>query len=1169
MRVWIVKEIGLGVRMQTEKYFHWMNKQIDENYKVAGDARGKGMDPVNSVEVPLAHNLAEKVVGLISALYPQINDKRIVNRILELEKKYGSLEVSVCLQIAEDIAKEKYCKFDSQLQAIEAGIRVAFAYTTLGVVSSPIEGFTFLKLGKTEDGNDYFTPYFSGPIRSAGTTASCIALFIIDYIREVFGYAKYDPTENEIKRVVTEIYDFHERVTNLQYLPTEEEIEFLARHLPIQVAGEASEKFEASNYKDLPRVDTNFLRSGFCLILAEGLAQKAPKALRLLKKVRENGFKLSDWDFLEKYCEIHEKSQSGSKDSSATYIKDLVAGRPIFGHPSESGAFRFRYGRSRVAGFSAVSIHPATMGISNDFLAIGTQLKIEKPTKGCVISLCDSMDGPIVKLNDGSVLKVNTYDDARNLYKDVKEIIYFGDILFPFGDVANRNSDLIKAGYVEEWWNLELEKVGQKVEDCFRVSFEDAVKFSKDFRIPLHPSYIYFWTQIDYDSFLELLRWFSYARLNGKIILPYTHLEKEKFKGAKRALEILGVPHKVSVENVIISEKNSKALFANLGLGLGFFEKENFFIESEINSVADKVMNFGDKDVLKIVNFLSEFVIKDKAGEFIGSRMGRPEKAKLRKLTGSPHTLFPVGDEGGRFRSVNEACNVGYVNAEFPFFYCENCEHESIFKTCEDCGKSTKKKFYFPYSGEKSFESENAKGDKGVPYYRRKFDIKKCFDDTVKFLGLKKLEVPELIKGIRGISSKEHTIENLSKGFLRAKYGLNVNKDGTIRYDMTEMPVTHFKPKEVFVSVEKLREIGYTRDVYGKSLENDEQILEMMPHDVILPACHDSGDERADDVFMNIANFIDELLERVYGIEKFYNIKEKEDLVGKLIVTMAPHNCAGVIGRIIGFSKTQGLLASPYVHAAMRRDCDGDEAAAMLLLDVLINFSKSYLPSHRGGTQDAPLVLNGRILAGEVDDQILDLVMDEVYPLELYEKSEKKLHSSEVKVETVKDRLKEGKDPFVHIGYTHDTGDFNEGVLCSAYKKLPTMKEKVDIEMELVEKIRAVDTGDVARLIIERHFIRDIRGNLRKFSMQGFRCVKCNSKFRRPPLKGVCSKCNGKIIFTISEGGIVKYLEPAWDLATNYDIPVYVRQNIELTKRFIESIFGREETKQADLREWF
>lgn len=1155
--------------MQTEKYFHYLEEDIKKSYDVANLARSKGLDPSETVEIPLARNLAEKSVGLISTLYPQINDPRIVARIGELEKEYGALDIAVCLKIAEEIAKEKFCKFESKLQAIEAGIRVGFAYTTLGVVSSPIEGFTFLKLQKTKNGEDYFSAYFSGPIRSAGTTASCVVLMIIDHLREIFGYAKYDPDEKEIKRTVTEIFDFHERIANLQYLPTEEEATFLAANLPIQVAGEPSEKLEVSNFKDLPRIDTNLLRSGFCLILAEGLAQKAPKALRILKGLREKGFKLTDWDFLEKYVEIHKKRESGTKDTTPTYMKDLVAGRPIFGHPSKSGAFRYRYGRSRVAGFSATSIHPATMAISDNFLAVGTQLKIEKPTKGCVISVCDSIDGPIVKLKDGSVRQMRDELSARKIYKDVEEIIYFGDILFPFGDLANRNGVMVKPGYVEEWWNLELEKVGQKVEDYYNVNVEKAVALSSEFRIPLHPSYIYFWTQIDYDQFLEFLRWLSYARLNNKIILPYSSFEKDKFQIAKRTLELLGVEHEIGVENVILNEDNSRGLFANLGLNLELFSKPDYFIEKEINSIAEKITAGSERDVLEIINSISDFVIKDKAGEFIGSRMGRPEKAKLRKLTGNPHVLFPVGEEGGRFRSINEACETSGVNAEFPIYFCPQCKEEKIYPVCYTCNSKTEKRSYCSVCDSVISGAKCEKHDRGTPYKRRTVNISNYYKDALKILGIENGAAPQLVKGIRGTSSQDHSVEHMSKGILRSILNLNVNKDGTIRYDMTELPVTHFKPKEVGVSIEKLREIGYTIDFYGKDLVDDQQILELMPHDIILPCSTDSGDERADDVFLNTCKFIDMLFEKLYHLPKFYNVKKREDLIGHLAVCMAPHNCAGVIARIVGFSKTQGLMASPYMHAAMRRDCDGDEAAAMLLLDVLVNFSRSYLPGHRGGTQDAPLVLNGRIIAGEVDDQILDFEVCSRYPLELYEMAEKKEHSSKVKVEMVKDRIKNKQDTFRNIGFTHDTTDFNEGVLCSSYKKLPTMQEKVGKEMELVKKIRAVDTADVARLIIERHFIRDIRGNLRKFSQQGFRCVKCNGKFRRPPLSGNCIKCGGKIIFTINEGGIIKYLEPALTLATNYDIPIYVKQNIELTKKHIESIFGREETKQTDLGQFF
>jgi len=191
------------------------------------------------------------------------------------------------------------------------------------------------------------------------------------------------------------------------------------------------------------------------------------------------------------------------------------------------------------------------------------------------------------------------------------------------------------------------------------------------------------------------------------------------------------------------------------------------------------------------------------------------------------------------------------------------------------------------------------------------------------------------------------------------------------------------------------------------------------------------------------------------------------------------------------------------------------------------------------------------------------------YPLQVYRLAEKEKHSRECKIETIKDRLSKNLDPFSNIGFTFDTNNFNLGVLNGSYKIIPTMKEKVESQMELVSKIRAVDTEDVARLVIERHFIRDIRGNLRKFARQQFRCVSCNEKFRRTPLSGVCLSCGGKIIFTISEGSIKKYLEPAMDLAENYNVSPYIKEGMELTKMYIESIFGKELDKQVELRKWF
>ncbi|MBU0760277.1 MAG: DNA polymerase II large subunit [Nanoarchaeota archaeon] len=1133
--------------MTPNQYFKLIEEKVHEDYELAKKAKAKGVDPVAEVEIPIASSLAEKVVGLISTVYPQIADKRIVSRILELEKKFGSLDPCVALSIAEEVAKEKYVKFKDHKEAIEAGIRVAIAYMTLGVVSSPIEGFVELKFEKTKNGEDYFVPYYSGPIRSAGGTEAAFSLVVIDHLREIFGYAKYDPNEEEIKRGVHESYEYHERVTNLQYLPTEKEIEFLMSYLPIQVSGDASESREVYNYKDLSRVPTNFIRSGFCLTLNEGLAQKAPKILKRVKRLRENGFKLSDWDFLEKFVELQgelKKKKTADVSGGAVYIKDLVAGRPVFGHPSRSGGFRLRYGRCRNTGYSCLAVHPATMRICGDFIAVGTQLKIESPTKGCVAASCTTIDGPIVKFKNGAVKKITDCDEAKRVYDDVEEIIYLGDLLVPYGDFRNRNHALEKQGYIEQYWLQEVKKAGGASE--LFVDFKEAVKISEKLNVSLHPSFIFYWTQIGKDDFLALFDWIGHGELSGeKFVLPWTKADKERFARGKRALELIGCEHEVSLENVVLNEKNKNALLFNLGFGVLKLDRNCF--GNEFDKLLQKVGDF-EGSVLSKINELCDLEVRDKAGVFVGSRMGRPEKAKLRKLTGSPHVLFPVGNEGGRLRSFQAALDVGTVKAEFPDFYCSKCEKGTVYPRCGVCGEYCKR-----------LESEK--------YKERRIDIRSYFDEAKKIAGVSVDEIP-IVKGVRGTSNKDHSTEFLAKGLLRAKYNLHVNKDGTIRYDMIEMPLTHFKAKEIGTSVEKLRELGYEKDINGKKLESENQVLELFPHDIVLPACSESSDEKADDVFLKITKFVDEELEKIYGLEKKFNAKGREDLIGVLLGCMAPHNCASVIGRLIGFSKTQGMLASPYMHAAMRRDCDGDEAACMLFMDMLLNFSRKFLPAHRGGTQDAPLVVNARIRAGEVDDIIFDVDVSKEIPLELYEAAEERKSPYDVKMEQVKDRLGGDKE-FVDLGYSYETEDINLGPLCSSYKILPTMQEKVNAQMELCKKIRAVDTADVARLIIERHFIRDTRGNLRKFSMQGFRCVGCNAKYRRPPLVGKCTKCGGKLIFTISEGSIVKYMQPALDLAREFGASRYLLESLELTEMYIQSIFGREKEKQEALGKWF
>jgi len=1169
------------------KYFKEIENKTRIAYSVAEQARKKGLDPKSVVEIKIAMNLAQRAIGLIASKYPQIQSEKIESRIKELEKEHGFLDHVVCIKIAEEVANEKYCKFTSKEEAIDAGFRLAFAYYTLGVVAAPLEGYTHFELKKTREGKDYFSVYYSGPIGGAGRTAASFSIFLIDYLRNKFGYAKYDPSEVEVKRAVTELYDFHERVTNLQYLPSPEEIEFLYRNIPIQLNGLPTAEREVSNYKDLERIETNRIRGGFCLILGEGIAQKAPKLLKIINKLKKKGYELKDWDFLEKFVKLQEERiEKKKKVATATYIQDAVAGRPIFGHPSWSGAFRLRYGRCRFSGYSAAAISPVTMKVLDNFIAVGTQLKLEKPGKAAAITICDDIDGPIVKIDDGSVIKIKTIEQAEELRDKIKEIVYIGDILITYGDFLNRNHFLLPCGYNPDWWFTELKEIVvkygdpeklagksseelEKIQNILKninkndVSFENTIEISNLFDLPLHSDFIFYWSQIDFEQFISLLEWLSESDIKeGKLNLPYETHKREKLIKAKRALELLGIEHKVTTANVVIDSVETKALTANLNLNIKNFSQDS----KKLLEIAKREK--GSK-VLEFINKICKFKIKDKAGSFIGARMGRPEKAKPRELAGSPHVLFPVGEQGGRLRSVQAAIDKGYIEADYPLYYCEHCKKETIYFVCENCGKKTRKIYYCPECIKKIHTENCPLHGEAMPYSKQKLDIKHYFESASKKLGIKNGNL-SLIKGVRGTSSKNHIPENLAKGILRASFNLHVNKDGTIRYDSSEVPITQFKPKEINASIEKLNELGYFKDINGKELKDENQILELKPHDVILPSLTRSTDEPADETFFRVAQFIDSLLVNFYDMKPFYNFKNKRDLIGHLLLCIAPHNCAGVVGRIIGFSNTQGFFASPYMHAAMRRDCDGDEGAMMLLLDALINFSREYLPAHRGSTQDAPLTMNVRIRPAEVDDMIFDLDVVKEYPLELYMAASKSMMPYTIKIEQVKDRLKKEElfAAFKNMYYTHETDDLNKGTLKSSYKTLLTMQDKVNHQMALAEKLRAVDTADVARLVIERHFMRDIKGNFHKFTKQQFRCVKCNAKYRRPPLSGKCY-CGGRIIFTIAEGSIIKYLEPAISLAKKYDVPTYVKQSLDLVKQAIESIFGKETEKQQELKQWF
>ena len=130
------------------------------------------------------------------------------------------------------------------------------------------------------------------------------------------------------------------------------------------------------------------------------------------------------------------------------------------------------------------------------------------------------------------------------------------------------------------------------------------------------------------------------------------------------------------------------------------------------------------------------------------------------------------------------------------------------------------------------------------------------------------------------------------------------------------------------------------------------------------------------------------------------------------------------------------------------------------------------------------------------------------------------------------------------------------------------MREKIDAQLNLGEKIMAVDHRNAAERIILSHFLPDLYGNLRAFSKQTVRCVECNKKYRRPPISGKCNACGGKLILTVNRGGVEKYLKVSMEMIARYSLPNYLKQRFMLLEKDIESIFEDETTKQFNLEEF-
>jgi len=1124
-----------------KQYVASLETKLEHLYDISRKAREKGLDPALEPECNVAKDLADLVEELVGPT-------GVGESIRELSTKLSREEIA--FKIAEQITYGKFGHMEPEAAA-EQAVRTALAILTEGLTAAPLQGVAKVKIKTNRDQTKYLAIYFAGPIRSAGGTDQALTLVIGDFVRRLLGLERYKPTEEEVARFIEEVRLYERSVTRFQYHVSDEELRKPLQWLPIEITGTESDPIEVSSFRNLPRIETNRVRGGALRVVNDGIVGRSSKVWAIIEKLGIQG-----WDWLKEIQQISRNKKS------VGFMTDIIAGRPIFSFPSRRGGFRLRYGRARNTGLAAVGIHPATMHVLKDFLATGTQLRLELPGKGGIAIPVDTIEAPVVKLKDGSVVRVSV-DKFSEIKNKIEKILFLGDILISFGDFLYNSKPLAPSGYVEEWWVEDLKKAiiekfngdFEKVTDAVKIPLErlrnflenpftkkpnirEAIALSSTLHTPLHPSFTFFWSDLASLEQLELLRkWLNSSEIHceGGFVRK---IVGEMELNVKNGLEMICLPHKIS-DGKIIVENNAHAF----ALCLGYNSRTMDFSSAE--------------SVLEAINILSGLLVKSKAPTFVGARMGRPEKAKRREMRPLVHVLFPVGLAGGSKRNIIEAAKRESAFVEVVKRKCPICKVYGFRRKCPVCGSETVLETVCPRCG------RSLKGDlcpfcrvSGKSYEQQVISLKKLLESTCSHLGV---SMPKLLKGVKGLINKSKTPEIMEKGVLRAKYDLSVYKDGTIRFDATNAPLTHFKPSEIGVSVENLSQLGYTHDVNGNPLTNSSQMCELKIQDIVVP-------RKCTEYFIRVASFIDELLTKVYGFPPYYNIRSFGDLVGLLVVGLAPHTSVGILGRIVGFTNMNVCYAHPIWHSAKRRDCDGDEDALMLALDTLLNFSRRYLPAQIGGIMDAPLLLIPVVNTQEVQRQAHNVDVGCAYPVEFYKEAEENTEARRVSrlIDLIMYRLGT-RMQFEGFGYTTPVSDINVGNSESSYKRFKAMADKLNSQLELAKKIEAVDAEKVALKVLTTHLIRDIVGNLRAFSTQSFRCKACNRRFRRLPLRGVCSKCGGRLTLTVYRGGIEKYLDLAQQLVEKYRLPEYYAQRISLVREEIYALFDSNKPRQISL----
>lgn len=1083
-------------------------KKVEEEYKLAKEAKYNSEDPDEIIPSYFCSSIIERVSLLLN-----------YQGLPELLKKHWSKNLKIedlCFEICQDLLKDPSLisvNPENKKELAEKAIRISTAILTEGTVSAPIEGITGLEIRKRKDYEikgpiigEYFELRFSGPIRGSGATAQVLSVMVAEFLRKKMNFGVYDALEEEISRTVIEVQKYN-KLHPLQKEIIAKNVEIAVKNCPICISGEATELQEVDSFKYLERIPSPRIRGGMVLVLQEGIIGRANKVAAYNEKLK------MDWNWIydiinnQKMMEKKENKdlefEEIEEEEIPGYKKKMILGRPLLSE-AKRGGFRVRIGRTRTSGNCAIGMNPLTIKLLK-FINIGSQLRIEFPGKSAIISICDELEPAMVYYIDKEGLSHQKRVSEKILKEEnILKITDLGEVLIAAGEFLEQNKDLPKIGYNLDVWKTRLKNISSSlVNDFSKVLAQE-------------------------NSILKKTKLLSFYE-EGFPVLPQHCFLKSLRLLDKQLLVKLNKP-----EVDITDEKILKIL---IDYHIPFYpvSSTSVVIESPLLS---KFLEGGLYELEPC---------------YYGCRTGRSEASKPCSLKPFANSLTFYNTEsqkrglGSTIRKNLTADATTYTCRDNT---CSSYDQLTLYYKCKSCGKRTVETYYHFYddtSEKLTQERYDELSEQEKKSYHSTKRINYDFLNSSKVLNILKKE-RVLIDDVKGLVEPQTTyLEPIEKGIYRTKHNLTTFKDGTCRYDMTDMVCTHFYPYEIGLTIEKVKELGYVRNYKGEQISSIYDLITLHPQDLIVS-------EDCLEYLFNITKYLDDLLVNYYEKPSYYNLKDKSELIGHLVLGIAPHICTATVGRIIGSVKVRGLYAHPFYTSAKRRNCDGDEDSIFLLLDSFLNYSLKYIPKRRGRLMNIPHLINKVINPTEMDKEVYNMDNSSFsdYPYE-------KMNCSSLSVKETSESIQtysKFKKQVVSEVFSHKCKDLSMGTLQNYYLDINTTEEKLEEVLKLTEQINCVPSITLIERLLSCHLLPDLIGNTRTYLNQKKKCKNCKRKYLRVTFSGNCVDCNKPLTTTVYFNMVIKYLEKIKEFKNKYQnqLPLYLLEKIELAIQDVEMI---------------